>query len=132
MSKPHSLVAASLMASLVTSCASHSLGKQEECRPGTHCTVSGTITIESRWQASLDAGNSCIALALPDAFFDKSNDFNSKHAFVTGDTFSQPIDAPRTASYHYEVDGMRVNANLCRMAMTVHEIRARDGTIWTK
>ena len=132
MSKPHSSIVAFLVASQVTSCASYSLGKQEDCLPGAHCTVSGTIIIESRWQASLDAGNSCIALALPDVFFEKSNEFDAKHAVVTGDTFSQPIDQPGTVSYHYEVDGMRVNANLCRMAMTVDEIRTRGGKIWTK
>ena len=132
MSKPHSLIVAFLVTSQVASCASHSRVKQEECRPGAHCVVSGTIIIESRWQASLDAYNSCIALALPDVFFDKSNEFDAKHAVVTGDTFSQPIDEPGTVSYHYEVDGMRVNANLCRMAMTVDEIRTQYGTIWTK
>lgn len=117
---------------LVASCAAHSFGKQEECNPGAHCTASGVIAIESRWQASLNAGHSCIALALPDAFFDKSKDFDARHAVITGDTFSQPIGEPGTVSYHYEVEGMRVNANLCRMAMTVDEIHTRDGVIWTK
>ena len=132
MSKLRPLAAVFFVSSLVASCAGHPLGKQEYCNPGAHCTASGVITIESRWQASLNAGHSCIALALPDAFFDKSNDFDAKHAVVTGDTFSQPIDEPGTVSYHYEVEGMRVDANLCRMAMAVDGIHTRDGVIWTK
>lgn len=103
-----------------------------QCQLGARCKVNGVVAIESLWQASLDQKGGCVALALPREFFARRDEFDGKQAIVVGEVFSQPADAPETFSYGYEVEGIRVNANLCKAAILVDEIRTQDGSLWTK
>ena len=103
-----------------------------QCQPNMRCEIDGVLAVESLWQASLDLKNDCVALALPESFFNRRLEFDDKPAHVVGEKFSQPSDAPGSFSYGYEVEGMRVNANLCKTALVVDEIRTMDGVSWSK
>ncbi|MCQ4163111.1 hypothetical protein [Tahibacter harae] len=115
---------------LVSACAGQQ-GKNV-CQVGDRCTVSGILEMESLWQASLARKGGCIALAAPENFFRDKSDFNQKKARITGLISTQPNDLPGTFSYSYEIDGMRVNINLCDQVMIVEEIITSSGEVWKK
>lgn len=128
----HSRLLVGLLLASATACASLPSTSERQCQPGSRCEVDGVLVVESLWQASLDKKNECVALALPESFFSRRDEFNGKRARVIGEAFSQPSDAPGTFSYSYEVEGMRVNINLCKTALIVDEIRTGNGTFWKK
>jgi len=90
--------------------------------------------MEGPWLIVVQQTTGCYALALPDPFFKSHGHWHGRQVMVTGDAFPQPDDSsPGTASYSYEVDGMKVRTNLCPAALTVDEIRDLNGVVlWRK
>ena len=114
----------------VSACAAGRLSMLDACLKNEPCRIEGMLVIESLWQASLDHGNECVALALPKDFFERRHEFNGKNASVIGDVASQPSDGRGRFSYSYEIDGVRVNSNLCGKVVVVKRIDTVDGASW--
>lgn len=108
-------------------------GLSANCEAGKRCEVSGVLAIEGPGQASVDNEGLCYALALPDSFFKGQAGLSGRAVTVIGGAFSQPDTDVGTVWYSYEVDGMKVRANLCDMALSVDEIRSLSGdSLWQK
>lgn len=124
------LVGALLAASLMGCGAKITQFDSEECMAGPTCGISGTLSVESIWQASLDVTDDCYALALSEEFYASGRELSGAQITVFGDIFDQPEIEAGTASYGYLVEGMRVNSNLCSKAIFVQEIRAENRVLW--
>jgi len=116
----------------VTACSGMPSISAFQCEPGSRCELDGVLAVESLWQASLDGKNECMALAVPESFFARKDEFDGRRARVSGEAISQPRDVAGTFWYAYEVRGMRVNVNLCKDVLIVDEIRTTDGVSWRK
>ena len=113
-----------------SACAAVSPSILDKCEKNEPCKLEGLLAIESLWQASLDFGDECVALAVPRDFFDRRTEFDGKRAVVIGDVASQPPNIKGRFSYSYEIDGIRVNNNLCNKVIIVRKIEVTDGPSW--
>lgn len=121
---------------LLQSCAStsrfidHSPGG---CQPGGECILEGVIAARSHWDVSIEKPDGCIALALPRSFAEVAPKFDGKIGRIAGEGYVQPAVTPGRVSFHYEVDGLRVNRNFCDgVAVVVDSIVLRNGRVWSR
>lgn len=122
------LISISMVSGLACSAGPSSI--LDKCQKKEPCKLDGLLTIESLWQASLDFGDECVALAVPRDFFDRRTEFDGKQAIVIGDIASQPPNIEGRFSYSYEIDGSSVNNNLCNKVIIVNKIEVADGASW--
>lgn len=115
-----------------TACLASQADRASTCGPGMTCRLAGTLDIESKWQVSLDQGNRCIALVLPESFHETCRQFDDRKVSVLGSAFSQPHASEGSVLIGYLVDGMRVSPNLCEFAISVDEIAAGDEVVWRR
>lgn len=102
------------------------------CDIGAICSIEGELSIESKWQASVDRPNDCFALVVPEVFYTTQKHLDGRRAIVRGETFNQPTAEPGMVLSAYVVEEMRVNANLCAAAILVDEIVVSNGSIWRR
>ena len=126
------LLAVVVSCSITTACSGYSnIVESSSCDTETFCEMQGTIDVESRWQASLRDEDGCVALALPESFFDGNSSINDRDVIVRGRRYPQPDMQDGKSSYYYEIDGIRVNTNLCReVALKVESIEYAGKTVW--
>jgi hypothetical protein len=103
---------------------------QQPCQSGEVCTVEGRLTSADPWVTQLEAQAGCHAMAVPASFASVASKFDGRRVRVTGKAYSQPVSAPQAERSYYEVRGMRVNMNLCDLALVVFSIEASDGEKW--
>ena len=82
------------------------------------------------WEAQLETSDGCIATAVPESFASVVPQFDGKRVRVVGKAFPQPSTTPDAEMYYYRVHGMRVNVNICRLALVVFSIESIDGNQW--
>jgi len=100
------------------------------CESGQVCTLEGRLSAGHPWEAQLETSDGCIATAVPESFASVAPRFDGKRVWVVGKAFPQPSSTPEAEMYYYLVRGMRVNVNICRLALVVFSIESTDGNKW--
>lgn len=100
------------------------------CQSGAVCTLNGRLSAGHPWEANLETSDGCFATAVPESFASVAPQFNGKRVQVVGKAFPQPSSAPDAEMFYYRVRGMRVNLNVCRLAVVVFTIETADGKKW--
>lgn len=100
------------------------------CESGQVCTLEGRLSAGHPWEAQLVTDDGCFATAIPESFASVAPRFDGKRVQVVGKAFPQPISTPEEEMFYYQVRGMRVNVNVCRLAVVVFSIDSADGNKW--
>ena len=100
------------------------------CEAGQVCTLEGRLSAGHPWEAQLENSAGCVALAVPESFASIAPRFHGKRTRVVGKAFTQPISTPEIEMYYYRVRGMRVNENICQLAVVVFSISTAAGDEW--
>ena len=104
--------------------------QQATCESGQVCTLVGRLSAGHPWEAQLETDDGCIATAVPESFASVVPQFDGERVRVVGKAFPQPSTTPEAEMYYYRVRGMRVNVNICRLALVVFSIESADGNKW--
>lgn len=100
------------------------------CESGQICTLDGRLSAGHPWEAQLETRDGCIATAVPESFASVASQFDGKRVRVVGRAFPQPSATPEAEMYYYRVREMRVNVNICRLALVVFTIESPGGNKW--
>lgn len=103
--------------SCLIACSSNAVQEKNEslmtCDETDECMARGVLRVDSMYQARLDFGGPCLALALPRSFFEEMKVLDGQAVLVRGEHYIQPDHSPGRQSYRYLVEGIMVMENLC-------------------
>lgn len=100
------------------------------CESGQVCTVEGLLSAGHPWEAQVKIEGGCMALAVPESFASVAPRFHGKKVRVVGKAFPQPSSTSEVEMYYYRVRGMRVNVNVCPLALVVYSMSTAAGEKW--